>query len=90
MAPKKNQAVLYTADYFNGNSALKEEWRDHYERAKQEDPPNLRKQMSILQSGAWKTSAITSDGTLMEWIQNREAMSGSAIATHPVRSVLSG
>lgn len=92
MAPRKD-TFTYTKGYFNGIPALKQEWKERAERAKEEDPPNLRKSMLVLQAGAWKTSAITSDGTLIDWINKREddrAVSSSATATDPVRNVLSG
>ena len=53
------------------NPALAQEWQQA-EAASTQDPQNLRMSMRNLQSCSWKTSAITSEGSLLEWLAAHE------------------
>lgn len=70
MAPAK-----YTRDFFNANAPFREEW-DEAVKDSVEIPVHLLPRMKMLQMVPWRTNAVTSGDTLIEWIQKHEKMEG--------------
>lgn len=69
------------------NKALSQEWAQAEAKASMErQPENLRSTMRTLQAAAWKTSAITSQRSLYEWIILHE---NDDSATLPAAGLLS-
>lgn len=63
-------AHRYTVSYFESNSLLVDEW-NAARGSSQLEPMNLRPEMTTLQRTPWRTSAITSQASLLTWIKNR-------------------
>lgn len=70
MAPAK-----YTRDFFNNNALFRQEW-DEAVNDSEEIPVHLLPRMKLLQMIPWRTSAVNSGDTMLEWIVKHANLEG--------------
>lgn len=67
--------ATYTREFFNRNAPFRQEW-DEAVNDSEEIPVHLLPRMKLLQMIPWRTSAVNSGETMLEWIVKHENMKG--------------